>query len=390
MTPWLTLLSCALLTSAVLVSGCVHRPLAPAAAPQLLHDNLFTASTERTERSAIFELSDEMLAYVKAEFGHLRAQEDPRKSLLEALNKHRLKLSYDAGITRNAAQAFAAKSGNCLSLVLMTAAFAKHLNLPYSYQSVNTDALYSRSADLLLASGHVNLVLERLNHQTQFHPAKLTELIVDFLPPSELRGQVSRSIAEATIVAMYFNNRAAEQLAAGRIDEAYHWSREAVMQDGGFAAAINTLAVIYLRRQHLPQAEAALRHLLALEPDNTAALSNLVLVLQRNGRDAEAQQALLRLRELQPVPPLHDFDQGRQALNAGDLQAARGHFARELRRQPFHPDVHFWAAMTLLRLGEPGKAKDHLQLAVDNSVNNSTHDLYAAKLAALRAQQKVH
>jgi tetratricopeptide (TPR) repeat protein len=382
MTPWLTLICCALLAV-----GCAHRPPAPAAAPQLLHDNLFAAPTQRVDTEAIFALSDEMLAYVKTEFGQLRAQEDPRRALLEALNKHRLKLSYDAGTTRNAAQAFAAKSGNCLSLVLMTAAFAKHLNLPHSYLNVHADALYSRSADLLWASGHVNLVLDRLHSQTQFHPARRTELIVDFLPPGELGGQVSRSIPEATIVAMYFNNRAAEELAAGQLDQAYHWARAAVLQDDGFATAMNTLAVIYLRRQHLPQAEAALRHLLSLDPDHTAALSNLVLVLQRLGRDAEAQVALVRLHDLQPVPPLHHFDLGRQALNAGDLQAARDHFARELRRQPYHSEVHFWAAMTLLRLGQPDKAQDHLRLAMENSATSSTHDLYAAKLALLRAHR---
>jgi Tfp pilus assembly protein PilF len=160
-----------------------------------------------------------------------------------------------------------------------------------------------------------------------------------------------------------------------------------VLQDDGFATAMNTLAVIYLRRQHLPQAEAALRHLLSLDPDHTAALSNLVLVLQRLGRDAEAQVALVRLHDLQPVPPLHHFDLGRQALNAGDLQAARDHFARELRRQPYHSEVHFWAAMTLLRLGQPDKAQDHLRLAMENSATSSTHDLYAAKLALLRAHR---
>ncbi len=384
MTRWL-----ALMCSALLVAGCAQRPLAPAAAPQLLNDSLFAAPAQRVDKDAIFALSDPMLAYVKAEFGQLRAREDPRKSLLEALNKRSLKLSYDAGMTRNAAQAFEARAGNCLSLVLMTAAFAKHLKLPYSYMSVQADTLYSRSADLLLASGHVNLVLERLNHQSPFHPAKHTELIVDFLPPGELRGQSSRSIAEGTIVAMYLNNRAAEHLAAGQLDEAYHWAREAVLQDDGFAAAINTLAVIYLRRQHLPQAETALRHLLSLEPDNIAAWNNLALLLQRSGRDAEAQIAQARLHDLQPVPPLHEFDLGRQALHAGDLQAARSHFARELRRQPFHPEVHFWAAVTLLRLGERDKAANHLQLAVDNSINTSSHDLYTAKLAALRAQ-RVH
>ena len=52
----------------------------------------------------------------------------PQLGLVDALQKHtQLKLEYDAARTKNAAATFASRTGNCLSLVIMTAAFAKEL-----------------------------------------------------------------------------------------------------------------------------------------------------------------------------------------------------------------------------------------------------------------------
>ena len=78
----------------------------------------------------MFALSDEMRRYLRTELaGPIRAK-GRQSGLIEALyGKGQLKLDYDSSMTRNAAQAFAARSGNCLSLVIMTAAFAKELGL---------------------------------------------------------------------------------------------------------------------------------------------------------------------------------------------------------------------------------------------------------------------
>ena len=69
-----------------------------------------------------------------------------REGLIDAIySEGQLKIEYDSVMTRNAAQAFAARSGNCLSLVIMTAAFAKALGLPVRFQSVSVDETVSRS-----------------------------------------------------------------------------------------------------------------------------------------------------------------------------------------------------------------------------------------------------
>jgi Tfp pilus assembly protein PilF len=360
--------------------------LAPSAA-HLLQDALFAPASAPIEKDALFALNDNMRQFAKLHLAAIHLKDDPRQALLLALRQSSLRLNYDAATTRNASEAFEARAGNCLSLVIMTAAFAKHLNLPLSFQSVRTDELYSRLGDLTLASGHVNMVLQRLPARASFSQARSTDLLVDFLPPEELRGQLTRPLSETALVAMYLNNRAAEHLAAGKLDAAYHWAREALLHDPSFTGSMNTLAVVYLRVQQPALAQVTLQHLLTLEPDNTAALSNLVLALRRQGEAEKAGQVQARLTALQPLPPLYHFDQGRLALAQGDLRKASDFFARELRRQPYQPEVHFWAAVAHWRQGQHQQATQHMRLAMENSSSLDTHALYAAKLEKLRSLQ---
>ncbi|MDP1900518.1 MAG: tetratricopeptide repeat protein [Rubrivivax sp.] len=376
---WVALLLCALL------AGCAHRPPREAA-EQLLRDGRFAAASEPIDKASVFALSDAMQRFLASEFSTPAALRDPRRALVEALNDpRRLALSYDAGRTRTAAQAFDARAGNCLSLVVMTAALARQLGLPVSFRSVRVEELYTRSGDLTVASGHINLVLGQPSARKWHGANEATDLTIDFLPPEEVRGQSSDPLREETIVAMYLNNRAAEALADGRLSDAYWWAREALLQDAAFDAAANTLAVVYLRSGLLPEAETALRRVLAQDPDHTSALSNLVVSLQRAGRATEAAATAERLARIQPYPPFHFFELGRQAMAAGDYGRARDLFARELRRQPFQHEVHFWAALAHWRLGHNERAAEHLRLAMENSLTRGAHDLYAAKLDRLRA-----
>jgi tetratricopeptide (TPR) repeat protein len=377
-------LFCALLAACASAPTAPNEALANEAVSALLHDSLFAPPAAPVDK-AVFALNDNMRRFAQAHLLGLHARDDPRQALLDALRQSNLRLNYDAATTRNAAEAFEARAGNCLSLVLMTAAFAKHLNLPLTFQSINADTLYSRSGDLTLASGHVNMVLERLPPKAAFSRARTSDLLVDFLPPEELRGQSTKPLPERALIAMYLNNRAAEHLAEGQLSEAYHWAREALLHDPGFGGTMNTLAVIYLRVKQPQHAQATLQYLLGIEPNNTAALSNLVLAYNRSGQPKEAAAVQARLTALQPLPPLHHFDLGRQAADKGDWSLASELFARELRRQPYQPEVHFWAAVAHWRLGEHKAATKHMRLAMENSNSLGTHALYAAKLEKLRS-----
>ena len=369
---------------AVLLAACAAPPTPPAATA-LLHDELFPAPTSVPDTRSVFAMSNAMKAYADNELATALRGRDPRRALIDALYaKGQLRLDYDGTLTRNAAEAFADRAGNCLSLVIMTASFARHLGLPTSFQSVLGDDFYSRSGQLTLASGHVNLVLDQIS-RSGFGRENQQALTVDFLSQDELRGQRTRPLDEATVVAMYLNNRAAEFLVEGHLSEAYAFARAATLNDPGFHAAANTLGVIYSRAGHLAAAEAAFRRALAGDARLVSALSNLARLLLRQGQTAEAAQLQARLDNLQPVTPFQYFNEGMLAMDAGRFAQALELFRRELRMQPFQDEVHFWVAQAYLKLGETDRAAKHLQSAADFSRSRLARDRYSAKLEHLRS-----
>lgn len=380
MKPWLIL--------SLFLAACAAPPVAQQP-DHLFHDHLFQASIEPISAREVFALSSEMRNYLSTAIALQLHIKGPQQGLIDALySKKQLQLEYDASMTRNAAQAFAARTGNCLSLVIMTAAFAKEMDLPVQYQNVFVEESWSRSGGLYFSSEHVNLSLGSKPTDKRSVRTDNYLMTIDFLPQQEIRGQRARVIDEATIIAMYMNNRAAETLANGQTNQAYWWAREAIRQAPKFMSAYNTLGVIYRRHGNLPQAEQILRQVLEREPDNTDVMSNLALVLHDLGRVEEAQQLTRKLAQIQPHPPFYFFNLGLTAMHNGDFRTAKELFLKEVKRAAYYHEFHYWLASAYFNLGETRLASEHLRIAMENSATRSEHDLYAAKLDRIRSAQR--
>lgn len=369
----------------VLMAACAG-PQQRAQPPEyLFKDDLFSAPSERINADDVFALSDPMKRYLRTEITSQLRLMGPQQGLIHALyQRDQLKLQYDAAMTRNASQAFDARAGNCLSLVIVTAAFAKELGLQVRYQSAYMEETWSRSGDLLVRSGHVNVTLDRRLMDTGT-TVSANSLTVDFLPAENLRGLRTRDIQEETIVAMYMNNKAVEALVEGRSDDAYAWAREAILQSPEFLGSHNTLGVVYMRRGDLTQSAKVFTHLLEREPANARAISNMAQVLTRQGRTAESEALLRRLAQIEPAPPFHYFNLGLAAMEQQNFKVARDLFAKEVARADYQAEFHFWLALANYKLGDIEPARKHLTLALENSVTRRDHDLYTAKLAWLRS-----
>ena len=352
---------------------------------RLFDDHLFRPASVRISADDVFAVNDDMRQYLRTEFtGALRGK-DRQQGLFEALyGRGQLKLDYDSAMTRNAEEAFAARSGNCLSLVIMTAAFAKELGLYSRYQSVLVDETWSRSGDIYLSVGHVNLTLGKRQADGGFGHAETDLMTIDFLPPQDIRHQRVRIIGEETIVAMYMNNRAVETLAAGDVDNAYWWAREAIRQDPKFLSAYNTLGVVYHRHRDREASERVLRYVLDVEPANIHALANMVAVLKDAGRVAESAALATRLAAIEPDPPFKFYNLGLAALEKGDYKTARDLFQKEIERAAYYHEFHFWLAVAHFGLGETKQARIHMALAMENSTTRGERELYAAKLDRIK------
>ena len=372
---------------AMMLGACATNPSARRI-EHLFSDHLFPAREERISSDDVFAVSEEMKHFIDVEIVKEIRVKGSQLALVDALrNKGRLSLEYDSVMTRNASEAFEARSGNCLSLAIMTAAFARQLGLTVRYQSVFMDDLWSRSGDIYFSSGHVNLTLGTRLTGSRFMNDENDLMTIDFLPPEELRGQRVRVIREETVIAMYMNNRAAELLARGQLGNAYWWAREAIRQDPRFLSAYNTLGVIYRRHGNMQEAERILRHVIEREPENTNVMANLALVLNLQGRAEEAGVLSRKLAEFQPYPAFHFFDLGMTAMRAGNFAAARDLFEKEVNRAAYYHEFHFWLAIAHLRLGEIDSARKHLTDAMDSSASRRDYDLYAAKRDLVRSSR---
>lgn len=260
------------LGSALALGGCASTP--PAVAP-VFDDTLFTAPATPRDARDLFALTPAMQQHLDERIRPVMLRKGGPMALADALQTmHNLQLDYDARFTRTAAEAFEARRGNCLSLVAMTAALAQALGLQVQFQEVLATPVVEANGTLTFVVGHINLMLRDALRDPGSTPGGRW-LVIDFMPGQDLPRQRTRAIDEKRVRVMYLNNRAAEHLAEGRLDEAYAWLRAAAAEDPAFAATYNTLGVVYGRRGALALAEKALLQAQALAPANLNVRDNL-------------------------------------------------------------------------------------------------------------------
>ena len=379
-----------LLVAAWALVGCAQTPVVvPPPPPSLFHDGLFRPPAAPVQPAQALALSPAMRDFLAREISSLR-QRGPGFALVDSLlDRGELKLEYDAEVTRNAAEAFEARTGNCLSLVLMTAALAKEAGLRVVYRQVETGGAWSRSGTLLMNLAHVNLAIagDRQGSFVRSFPGDW--VTVDFMPDAVSVRAPSWEVPEARIVAMYLNNRAAEQMVAGRTDEAYWQARAAVETDPSYVDGINTLAVVYLRHGHPAKAVDVLRHALTLDAIHRHALGNLVGALEQTGRPDEAAAVRAQLRRVERLRPFQDYEEGLLAMQAGDYERARTLFQRELRRNGLQFDeLHLNLARIYLHFEDYAEARRQLEKALEYSTTRQRQAIYAAKLQALDVERR--
>jgi Tfp pilus assembly protein PilF len=388
----------AVLLSALAMTGCATAPVPPPKieAAALIHDELFPPSRDVIDPEQVMAMTPKMREFIRGRIPNaytgttlMMDARDMRHLLLDALyNRNELQLEYDAGTTRTAAEAFDAKAGNCLSLAMMTAVFAREMGLPFVFRQIYDEEQWSRVGDLQVISGHVNIALGR--RRTEFRVVGNDEpsLVVDFLPGAQISRQRAMPVDERGIVAMYMNNRAAELMAQGQLGRAYWWARAAWLHDPRLLTALNTLGVIYRRHGDTALAERAFREVLAQEPANVQSMSNLAQALRFQGQFAEAQKLEAQLALLQPYPPFKFFDLGIAAMKAGEYAKARDLFAREIDRSAYYHEFHFWMALANVGLGKWDDVRTELAKAQEYSVTTPQRQLYAAKLESLKAKMQ--
>ncbi len=244
-----------------------------------------------------------------------------------------LNLVYQDDATRSVAQTYATRTANCLSFTMLFIALARAAGLEAHAQEIRETLAWKQDSGLFYRVDHVNTVVRVAGD----------DYLVDILRDSVIALREPAIVSDQRLLAHYYNNLAMADLAQDRIAPATKEMDTALALDANYANNWNNAGVLHLRNGDEAAAEQAYAKALALEPDNTSALANMLHLVQRRG-DSEREQSLrAQLDRLQQSDPFFHFLQAEEDEQAGDWTHAIEHYQRAIRLHGGEP--RFYAAL---------------------------------------------
>ncbi len=322
-----------------------------------------------------FEVTDEMRAWVHKQVPDTTPAASRLDLLLAALvDPNRLKLEYEPGHTATAREAFESRKANCLAFTSLFVGLARELGVPAFYLDVDDIERFEKDGDLMVVSGHVSG-----GYDTGGGKVK----ILDFTPSTQPGYHRIRPLSDLRAVALYYSNRGAEMLRAGRGDDALTWLRRAVVIDPDLSGAWVNLGVGLRRAGDLAGAEAAYRKALEVNPEAAAAYTNLAALLRARGHDAEAGDLLALATRADGRNPFSYIALGDLSLAHGRLEEARRFYQKALRLNGDDAEVYAALGLVALAGGDHGEARRWLRKAEARNRENERVRQLGERLAAL-------
>lgn len=270
-----------------------------------------------------------------------------------------LRLHYVAEPTHNVADTFFTGEGNCLSFTLLFLAMAEHAGVDARPREVQVPMSWRREGGTLFQTSHVNVLVSMPTRRA----------VVDFEPDPLLARRNSllyrgRDISRERLLAHFYNNRAAELLAAGDLDAARQWSTQALSMDPEFVQALNNRGVIENRAGQPKRAKAFYHKAVELDAGNTSTLLNLINLHAQLGQLEAADGYRTQLEQLRPQDPFFLWQIGSEYEAGGEFRRARRMYRRALSLLPGEISFLTSLANVSAKLGDLDQARQAVLKAI--------------------------
>lgn len=376
--------SLSLLLAALMLAGCAGKVSQPVATlPEIPYSPLLeTANTPVPSLADIFVLTQaqqtEFLTYYNAPS---RQHIAGHRRIYRFLSEHFSGFNYQ-GKNYTATQAFALKSGNCITLAVLTKALADIVGVDVKFQTIVSAPLYSIENDFMLSSDHVRTFV----YAPDFTPEKNTiyfstpGIVIDYMPAAgDMTGP---RISHSTFVAMFYRNLAADAILSGQYAQALALLRTALNYAPTYGAAINLVAVIHRRLQQESLAEQFYLYGLNVADSKATLIGNYAVLKQSVGEPEVATQLLQSLQALDEHDPYLWYSLGLNAAKAEQYQQAIAFFKKAAAQAPYLHQFQFELALAYFNNNQPGLAYSSLTKAAELSAATEQQRYYA-KLEAL-------
>ncbi|WDE03580.1 tetratricopeptide repeat protein [Thalassomonas viridans] len=356
----------------------------------LLNDQLFEppASALLSEED-IFALSEPQQAAFLAGY---------RQGLARGLKPHKAVEAYITslmgnfvyyGETYTAAQAMSREQGNCMSLAVLTTAMVRLAGLEFDYRKVNTLPIFEKKKSLLLSSSHVQTVIYDPEFVADKNILYFTKpgVVIDYFP-SDSNYYASSKYGYQQFLAMFYQNLAADALLEEDFNLAFAYAQRALSADKRSNKTINLLAVLHRRMGDISAAEAIYQAGLRLNPDDIYLLSNLVVLLKKQHRFAEAEIYEQSMRLLDDPNPYAWLEQAYLAQQKQDDSEAISYFKKVIAKAPYVQEAYIGLYQIYARQGKIARAQLMLEKVLEWTHEQEERKGYKRKLYQLTGDNR--
>lgn len=335
----------------------------------------------------IFQLSASQQAEFFAYFNAPENQDIARhRRVYKFLEQHLAGFDYQ-GKNYTATEAYTLKSGNCMSLAVLTKALADLAGVQIEFQSIFSAPLYSVENDLILSSDHVRTFL--YDDDSSFRDSDVyfgrSAIIVDYIPDAgDITGP---KISEQTFIAMFYRNLAADALLAEQYEQTLGLLHTALKFDPAYSAVINLVAVVHRRLDEMQLAEQFYQYGLDVSASKVTLLTNYAVLKQSQGEADTAEKMLQSLSLSNEYDPYLWYVLGKTAQQQNKYQEAVTYLYKAAEQAPYMHQLQFELALAYYRNNQTARAQQVLSKAAELVADNNTQQRYHAKLEVLKLYQ---
>ncbi|CAM4056874.1 tetratricopeptide repeat protein [Pseudoalteromonas byunsanensis] len=292
------------------------------------------------------------------------------------------RFSYD-GATLNASHTLAKNEGNCISLAILTQAYANILGVETSFREVASMPIYKKQGQTILVSNHFKTKLYAPPEQDDKNwlYAIRPGTVIDYFPARDLVFVGSATYAD--LVAKYYANLATEALLAEQFDTSYSLVSQALEYAPYDPEMINLAAILHRRVGDTDTA----KKLFEFAVNNQLVSSNLLYsysYLAQQLSDTQLQEELEK-KLLDNAKTPFDF------LQLAEQEIAKERYFRAesllkdlIATTPYIPEPYFALAKIYYLQDKKEKSAMYLQYAIEKSEDREKQGVYQAKLNTLK------
>ena len=287
------------------------------------------------------------------------------------------------GDTLSAQSSLQRGGGNCITLAILTTAYANLVGLELSYRESQSVPIFNQEGGFETLSTHVTTRI----YDPTFVPKEgaiyleRPSIEIDYFPSrGDWRG---KKVSNNRFLSMYYRNIATELLQKNEIGKAGWWIYEAYLLAPEDISNLNTLAVIYRHLNEHSIAENIYKLAMEIDENDIHIIHNYRVLLISEGRLEEAKILEDKLLTLDDPSPFRWYEVATDAFNADNYARAYRFFNRVIEKAPYLHFGYAGKARAAMALNRPSEAEKLFQMALERVWDDSTEQLYRAKLSIL-------